>query len=99
METKYGFDIPEESIKANMGRLINQLWKLIPMRENEEDWHKQLNTVILEISGLNVIFASEPLFLQLLTKLEGLNIQEDCDFMVYRKIVFECISLLSELKR
>jgi hypothetical protein len=28
------------------------LWKLIPMRENNEDWEKQLNTVIIEIAGL-----------------------------------------------
>jgi hypothetical protein len=37
-------------------RLTNQLWKLIPMREHEEDWLKQLDTVIVEIAGLNEIF-------------------------------------------
>jgi len=26
------------------------------MRENNEDWHKQLETVIIEIAGLNEIF-------------------------------------------
>jgi hypothetical protein len=39
------------------------MWKLIPMRENEEDWKKQLNTVILEIAGLNEIFIENPQFL------------------------------------
>ena len=36
-------------------RLTNQLWKLIPMRENEEDWQKQLESVILEITGMDEI--------------------------------------------
>ena len=65
------------------------------MRENEEDWEKQLNTVILEIAGLNEIFINAPQFLQLLCKLEGLKIT-DTDFDFYRKTVFESISLLQE---
>ena len=44
------------------------------MRENEEDWQKQLNTVIIEIAGLNEIFLQDPQFLQLLSKLEGLKV-------------------------
>jgi hypothetical protein len=44
-----------EDINKNVKRLTNQLWKLIPMREHEEDWHRQLDTVILEIAGLNEI--------------------------------------------
>ena len=54
--TKYGFDFRYEEIDANVRRLTNQLWKLIPMREHEEDWPKQLDTVIIEIAGLNEIF-------------------------------------------
>ena len=55
---KYGIDIPEEDVNKNVRRLTNQLWKLIPMREHKEDWQKQLDTVILEIAGLNEIFRS-----------------------------------------
>ena len=33
------------------------------MRENEEDWQKQLDTVIIEIVGLNEIFIYDPQFL------------------------------------
>jgi hypothetical protein len=33
------------------------------MREHEEDWLKQLDTVILEIAGLNEIFIATPQFL------------------------------------
>ena len=62
------------------------------MRENEEDWEKQLDTVIIEITGINDIL------LQLLSKLEGLKIVET-SFELYRKTVFECISLLQEFGR
>jgi hypothetical protein len=35
---------------------------------------------------------------QLLSKLEGMLQTEDMSFDIYRKTVFECLSLLSELK-
>ena len=68
------------------------------MRENNEDWTKQLDTVINEIVGLNEIFMSKPQFLQLLSKLEGLRHQEEYTFDFYRKTVFESINLIQEIK-
>jgi hypothetical protein len=38
MIDKYNIGFSEEAIKNEALRLTNQLWKLIPMRENEEDW-------------------------------------------------------------
>ena len=93
--TKYNFEFTVEVIDKNVRRLTNQMWKLIPMREHKEDWPKQLDTVILEIAGMNEVFMN-PQFLQLLCKLEGLRAQET-EFELYRKTVFECISLLQEL--
>ena len=92
---QYGIDIPEEDVNKNVRRLTNQLWKLIPMREHEEDWQKQLDTVILEIAGLNEIFMGSA-FLQTLSKLEALRIKET-NFELYRKTIFECISLIQGL--
>lgn len=98
MLTKYGLEISKEVIQKDVIRLTNQIWKLIPMRENEEDWQKQLDTVIIEIVGLNEIFIEDPHFLQVLSKLEGLKIQVEMDFQLYRKTVFEVINLLQEFK-
>lgn len=97
MMTKYNFEIPKDTFIFNINRLTNQIWKLIPMRENKENWKKQLSTVIIEITGLNEIFYFSPIFLQLLSKLEGLLI-DTVDFDIYRKTVFEIIALLQELK-
>ena len=66
------------------------------MRENEENWLEQLNSVLVEISGLGEIFNSNEKFLILLSKLEGLRVTE-IEFTTYRKTVFESISLLREI--
>jgi hypothetical protein len=63
LSTKYSFLFSSDDISVNVKRLTNQLWKLIPMRENNEDWRKQLDTVTLEVVGLNEIFLSFPQFL------------------------------------
>ena len=95
--TKYGL-VDIEGVETNIRRLTNQLWKLIPMRENEEDWKKQLDTVILEITGINEILMIDAVLLQLLSKLEGLR-EVDTSFELYRKTIFETISLLQEFGR
>ena len=93
--------ISNEDFNKNIVRLTNQLWKLIPMKENNEDWLKQLDTVSIEIAGMNALFKSEQTsqFLQLLFKLEGLKIKQDINFEVYRKTVFETINILQGLKK
>ena len=94
--TKYNFEMPKEVIVKNITRLTNQIWKLIPMRENNEDWQKQLDTVIIQIIGMYTIFLYDPKFLELLSKLEGLD-QIEISFETYRKTVFECINLIQGL--
>ena len=92
---KYDIELTDEQITSNVQRLTNQLWKLIPMREHNENWQKQLETVLIEIVGLNELFTS-PIILQLLSKLEGLNVKET-NFEIYRKTIFECISLVRSI--
>lgn len=92
---KYNINFSNEDIARNNHRLTNQLWKLIPMRENDEDWKKQLGTVTIEFIGLNELFVG-PVYLQILSKLEGLQVK-DTSFELYRKTIFECINLLQVL--
>lgn len=65
------------------------------MRENNEDWQKQLGTVLNELYGLQLMFDDRLDFLILISKLEGLRKTEE--FMTYRVVVFSAISLLTEL--
>ena len=99
MNDKYGIGFDVEEINSEILRLTNQLWKLIPMWENHEDWNKQLETVIVDIAGKDEIFLHDSHFLQLLSKLEGLRVvdEEKIEFNIYRKTVFECINLINAI--
>jgi len=63
MLTSLNLNFTTDVVEKNILRLTNQLWKLIPMRENEENWGKQLDSVILEIAGLGELFNRSPQFL------------------------------------
>lgn len=63
------------------------------MRENNENWQMQLETLIIELTGMNEVLNINADYLVLLSKLEGLRLT-DIEFVYYRKTVFECISLL-----
>ena len=90
-------DFPRETRNQDSVRLVNQLFKLIPMRENGEDWRTHLNIVIEEISGLVKIYQDKVESLILLSKLRGLDDEVCEDFMIYRKTVFRCMDLVSQV--
>lgn len=90
--------IPAAAVSSDINRLTNQLWKLIPMRENKENWLGHLDSLIIELAGLNGLSSNtDEKFLILLSKLKGLQV-EDTNFQLYRKTVFESISLLREMR-
>lgn len=95
MNDKYGLEYSKAIVTTDLSRLINQVWKLLPMREHKEDWQKQLDSVLVEIRGLHELFGDQLNFLILVTKLEGLRTEEN--FMVYRVNIFGAITLLTEL--
>ena len=68
------------------------------MRENNENWKAQLDTVTIEVAGLAEILYRNEKYLILLTKLEGMRKVEDIDFLTYRKTIFESMSLLKEIE-
>lgn len=94
---KYNINFPREVRESDKIRLINQIWKLIPMRENNEDWQSHLIVIIEELSGLIKIYKDKTFGLILLSKLEGLTSTVCEDFMVYRKTIFRCMDLLSKV--
>ena len=99
MCNKYNINFTQEEIQNEILRLTNQLWKLIPMWENNEDWNKQLETVIVDIAGKDEIFLHNSHFLQLLSKLEGIHVEENIEFNIFRKTVFECINIINEVEK
>lgn len=97
--TVYNIYIENKAIEVNLKRITNQVYKLLPSREEGSDWEKPLSTIIEELAGMNrVLIGQHEILFPLLCKLEGLFIltQED-DFFLFRRTIFECLSLINEL--
>lgn len=100
MRIKYGIIINDESIQRDLKRLTNQIYKLLPEREENLDWQSPLNTIILELAGMDrLLIDQHDILFPLLCKLEGLFIltQEE-NFHMFRRTIFECLSLINNLK-
>ena len=100
MITLTGANINNEAIVENLKKLINQIYKLLPNREENVDWQTPLSTIIEELSGMDQLLKDyHNILFPLLCKLQGLYIltQED-DFFLYRRTIFECLNLLSSMK-
>lgn len=95
-----GADINKEAIAANFKRLTNQIYKLLPNREENIDWQTPLTTIIEEISGMDRLLSEQhEILFALLCKLNGLfDLTEEDDFFLYRRTIFECLNLMSTLK-
>lgn len=91
----YDNEFSDALVAKDLRRLVNQIWKLLPMKENEEDWQKQLDSVLIELRGLHMMFGGELDFLILISQLEGLHNADT--FMLYRTMVFNAISTMTEL--
>lgn len=101
MILKYEFDINDNIILDRLKILINQVYKLLPIREEQSDWQKPLETIIEELVGINRLtnLNYQNFFFLLISKLEGLyELTQEKDFQCYRRTIFECLSLMNELK-
>ena len=73
LDIKYGGIISEDAVRANIKKLINQVYKLLPIREEGGDWGTPLAAILEELSGMTRILQNQhSLLLPLLSKLEGL---------------------------
>lgn len=98
MILKYDAEIDNEAIIHNLKRITNQIYKLLPMREEGEDWKKPLTTLLEELAGMdNLLIDQHIILFPLMSKMEGLLIIGDNDFMLYRRIIFECLGLMEKL--
>lgn len=100
MILKYGAEIDNSAIDKNLNRITNQIYKLLPSREENSDWQKPLTTIIEELAGMDrLLFDQHDTLFPLLCKLEGLFLlSEDKDFFLYRRTIFECLGLINNIK-
>ena len=99
MTLKYDIEIDNAAIVANLKRITNQIYRLLPVREEGTDWINPLTTLMEEIAGISrLLIDQQELVFCLLSKLEGLFIlTNDDDFFSYRRTIFECLSIMNGL--
>jgi hypothetical protein len=99
MVLKYNIEIDNNAIIENIDRIINQIFKLLPLREEGGDWEAPLHNLILEVGGMNRLFCDQTILFSLLCKMESLTVlTEEEDYFAFRKMIFECLGLLKQLK-
>lgn len=100
MVLKYNMSIDVETVKENLKRLTNQVYKLLPSREEQIDWQNPLDTIIVEFAGMShILIEQQELLFSLLCKLEGLFIlTRNEDFHIFRKTIFECLGIINKIK-
>ena len=101
MLLKYDLEVSAVTAQVNLKRLTNQIYKLLPLREEGGDWTKPLYTIIEELVGMDRLFIDHQTDLfRLICKLEGLFTLTDLsDFMIYRSVIFECLGIIGELNK
>lgn len=93
-------EIDNNAIYSELKKLTNQIYKLLPNREENVDWQSPLNTVIEEICGMSRLMKTkQDLLFSLLCKLEGLfTYTNEDDFYEYRRTIFECLNIMQSLR-
>ena len=100
MVIKYNTDIEKDAILKNIDRITNQIFKLLPSREEGGDWKVPLQNLIIEVAGMSELLIDQVNLFSLLCKMEGLlSLDGEEDFLQFRKTIFECLGLLNELKK
>lgn len=99
---KYDIDMDNLIIHNRLQNLINQIYKLLPSREEGADWEKPLQTILEELAGMQRLMKCgfSDIYFPLLSKLEGLySLTDDEDFLCYRRIIFQCLGLMNNLQK
>ena len=100
MVIKYSSNINNEAIIKNIDRLTNQVFKLLPNREEGGDWKTPLENIIIELAGMDELLLDHVNLFSLLCKLEALlSLDKEQDFLLFRKTIFECLGLMNGIKK
>ena len=100
IKLKYDIIVNKEVVISDIDRIINQIFKLLPLREEGGDWQSPLRNLIIEVAGLDSLLLESVDFFSLLCKMEALlGLTSEDDFFAFRRTIFECLNILSEVKK
>lgn len=92
---KYNKEVSKEDYVRYIRKIKNDVFKLLPLKEEGLEWEKHLDTILLELAGFYSL-GNEVRLITIMSKLEALHPIKD--FMIYRKTIFETLSILDGLE-
>ncbi len=103
MMTIYNVDVSREVINKRVNELINQFYKILPLRENESDTLSQYTSSLLrEMLGMKrllVEWHDDSQYASLLGILQYISDNPTCDVSVVKSDVFKAINIIKRLQK
>lgn len=102
IETKAGKPIESEVLRNYFKRLVNHFFKILPMRENEEEslttYMQSLQLELLGCQSLIPSIGEDSNFLTILSILQYLIDNPNCNITTVKREVFRAISICNKLQ-
>lgn len=96
MTYKYGI-APVTQFQDNEYDLINQIWKILPYKENNyEDIDTYITSLLFRISGLNELLYNPPELITVMSLLE--TVRTESEHKMYRKAILDCCNIIKRLQ-
>ena len=89
--TKYHGEIDFDIYRAYT---VKNIYKILPLKEEEKDWQKYLEGLLIELNGMDMLL-TEVNLMSVIAKLQGL--MTVTEHSVFRKVIFDCIDLIKKI--
>lgn len=101
-DTSTGISVDYRLVDSYFKNLVNNLFKILPMRENNEQslgvYIHSLQTELLGFQSFVIILRENSGFLTILSILQYLKDNPECDISHVRREVFHTISICNKLR-
>jgi len=101
MMSKYDIDINDVMLKNKLNALVNQFYKILPIKESGEpsllQYMKSLQREMLGCKSLILALENDAQYLTLLSILQYM-IDHDCDVAIVKSDVFKAIGIIKRMQ-
>jgi hypothetical protein len=102
MRTINGMDIPDRIFQNYLKSLVNQFFKILPLRESGEpslnEYMRSLQAELIGCKDVMEELAYNQMYMSLIAILQYM-IDNDCEIPVVKREVFKAISICNKLQR
>lgn len=101
MRTISGHDIPDKMLDNYLASLVNQFFKILPIKESGEpslkEFMRSLQVELIGCKNLMERLSNDSVYLSLIAILQYL-IDNECDVPIVKREVFKAISICKKLR-